>query len=71
MDVAALKYLWKLEKFFVKELAALIFKPKIKPWYELFLAFYVIIWNLEYIRHCADDYIKSKEGTASITHFVL
>jgi hypothetical protein len=65
MDVAAVKYLRKLEKAFVKELAALIFKPKIKPWYELFLAFYVIFWNLEYIHHGANDYIKSKNGTVS------
>ncbi|USP80682.1 hypothetical protein yc1106_07956 [Curvularia clavata] len=63
MDVAAVKYLRKLEKLFVKELATLIFKPKIKPWYELFLTFYVIFWNLEYIHHGAQDYIKSKNGT--------
>ncbi|CAN9478711.1 unnamed protein product [Alternaria alternata] len=63
MDVAAVKYLRKLEKLFVKELATLIFKPRIKPWYELFLAFYVIFWNLEYIHHGAQDYIKSKNGT--------
>lgn len=68
MDVAAVKYLRKLEKEFVKELAALIFKPKIKPWYELFLAFYVIFWNLEYIHHGANDYIKSKNGTVSTHH---
>jgi hypothetical protein len=65
MDVAAVKYLRKLEKLFVKELVALIFRPKIKPWYELFLAFYVIFWNLEYIHHGAQDYIKSKNGTVS------
>ena len=65
MDVAAVKYLRKLEKAFVKELAALIFKPKIKPWYETFLAFYVIFWNLEYIHHGAQDYMKSKNGTVS------
>lgn len=65
MDVAAVKYLRKLEKALVKELTTLIFKPKIKPWYELFLAFYVIFWNLEYIHHGAHDYIKSKNGTVS------
>lgn len=65
MDVAAVKYLRKLEKLFVKELTALIFRPRIKPWYELFLAFYVIFWNLEYIHHGAQDYIKSKNGTVS------
>ncbi len=65
MDVAAVKCMAKLEKAFVKELAALIFKPKIKPWYELFLTFFVIFWNLEYIQRGAQDYIKSKKGTVS------
>ncbi|KAH6618588.1 hypothetical protein C7974DRAFT_32878 [Boeremia exigua] len=63
MDVAAVKYLRKLEKLFVKELASLIFKPKIKPWYELFLTFYIIFWNLEYINQGAKGYMKSKNGT--------
>ncbi|XPS72445.1 hypothetical protein M3J09_004610 [Ascochyta lentis] len=63
MDVAAVKYLRKLEKLFVKELASLIFKPKIKPWYELFLTFYVIFWNLEYINKGAKGYMKAKNGT--------
>lgn len=67
MDVAAVKYLKKLEKLFVKELAALIFKPRIKPWYELFLAFYVIFWNLEYVHYGAKGYIKSKNGTVSLS----
>lgn len=65
MDVAAVKYLRKLEKMFVKELASLIFKPKIKPWYELFLTFYVIFWNLEYINQGAKGYMKAKNGTVS------
>ncbi|KAF3008974.1 hypothetical protein E8E13_011486 [Curvularia kusanoi] len=63
MDVAAVKHLRKLEKEFVKELARLIFKPKIKPWYELFLTFYVIFWNLEYINQGAKGYMKAKNGT--------
>jgi hypothetical protein len=66
MDVAAVKYLRKLEKLFVKELASLIFKPKIKPWYELFLTFYVIFWNLEYINKGAKGYMKSKNVTVSL-----
>lgn len=65
MDVAAVKYLRKLERLFVKELASLIFKPKIKPWYELFLTFYVIFWNLEYINKGAKGYMKAKNGTVS------
>lgn len=66
MDVAALKYLKKLEKHCVKELSASIFKPKVKPWYELFLAFFVLFWNLEYIHHGAERYIMSKNGTVSL-----
>jgi hypothetical protein len=65
MDVAAVKYLRKLEKLFVKELASLIFKPKIKPWYELFLTFYIIFWNLEYINKGAKGYMRAKNGTVS------
>ena len=71
MDVAAVKYLRKLEKLFVKELTTLIFKPRIKPWYELFLAFYVIFWNLDYIHHGAQDYIKSKNGTVCHSEAIL
>lgn len=38
---AAIKNMETLEKSLVKELSQLIFKPKAKPWYELFLALYV------------------------------
>lgn len=64
MDVAALKYLKKLERLCVKELSAQMFKSKIKPWYELFLALYVLFWNMEYIHRGANRYIISKNGTA-------
>ncbi|KAF1963007.1 hypothetical protein CC80DRAFT_434389, partial [Byssothecium circinans] len=63
MDVAALKYLKKLERQCVKELSAMMFKSKIKPWYELFLALYVLFWNMEYIHRGANKYIMSKNGT--------
>ena len=38
---------------------------KIKAWYELFLIFFVLFWNLEYIHRGANDYVKSKKGTVS------
>lgn len=63
MDVAALKLLKKLESACHKTVQAKIFKPKIKPWYELYLALYVIFWNMEYIHHSATSYIVSKNGT--------
>jgi hypothetical protein len=67
VDVAALKLLKKLETACHKLVNNKIFKPKIKPWYELFLALYVIFWNLEYIHRSAETYILSKNGTVSET----
>lgn len=66
MDVAALKYMKKLERLCVKELSQQMFKSKIKPWYELFLALYVLFWNMEYIHRGATKYIMSKNGTVSV-----
>jgi len=66
MDVAALKYLRKLEKQALKVLSSLTFKSRIRPWYELFLALYVVFWNMEYIRNSAEKYMLSKNGTVSI-----
>ncbi|KAF2689292.1 hypothetical protein K458DRAFT_290815 [Lentithecium fluviatile CBS 122367] len=64
LDVAALKYLKKLEKLLQKELSTKMFQSKIKPWYEVFLALYVIFWNMEYISRGAKKYIMAKNGTA-------
>ncbi|KAF2464863.1 uncharacterized protein BDR25DRAFT_93493 [Lindgomyces ingoldianus] len=64
MDVAILEYLQKLEKQCAKELMKKVFQPKLKPWYELFLTFFVLLWNLEYIHNGAESYIMSKSGTA-------
>jgi len=68
IDVALLKGLKKLEKACVKEISKQVFKPKIKPWYELFLAFFVLFYNLDYIHHGAEKYIMSKTGTVSTTY---
>ncbi|KAK7183754.1 hypothetical protein PSPO01_10090 [Paraphaeosphaeria sporulosa] len=68
VDVAALKLLKKLETACHKLVNNKIFKPKIKPWYELFLALYVIFWNLEYIHRSAETYIQSKNGTTVESH---
>ena len=65
IDVAALKLLKKLETACNKLISTKIFKPKIKPWYELYLALYVIFWNMEYIHRSAETYILSKNGTVS------
>ncbi|KAL1606671.1 hypothetical protein SLS60_004078 [Paraconiothyrium brasiliense] len=68
VDVAALKLLKKLETACHKLVNNKIFKPKIKPWYELYLALYVIFWNLEYIHRSAETYIMSKNGTTVENH---
>lgn len=65
MDVALLKALKKLESRFVKALTCAMLKSGIKPWYEIFLALFVLSWNLEYIRRGAEKYIMSKNGTVS------
>lgn len=65
IDVTALKLLKKLETACHKIVAAKIFKSTIKPWYELYLALYVIFWNMEYIHRSAETYIMSKNGTVS------
>jgi hypothetical protein len=65
MDVAALKYLKKLEGLCHKELKRQMFKAGTKPWYEVFLALYVLFWNMEYIHHGAKKYIMAKNGTVS------
>jgi len=63
--VGLLKALKRLEKELIKILTDMIFKPKIKPWYELFLTFFVIFWNLDYIRQGATSYNNSKHGTSA------
>ncbi|KAF2017331.1 hypothetical protein BU24DRAFT_346107 [Aaosphaeria arxii CBS 175.79] len=68
MDVAFVKILRRLEKECHKVLTQRVFKPKIKPWYELFLTFFVLYWNLEYIHQGADKYIRSKSGTSTQIH---
>lgn len=68
MDVAILKSLKKLEKLCAKELGSRIFQSKIKPWYELLLALFVLFWNLEYISRGAEKYILAKNGTVSFTY---
>lgn len=67
MDVAALKYLKKLEGLCLKELKKQMFKSGTKPWYEVFLALYVLFWNMAYIHHGAKKYIVAKNGTVSPT----
>lgn len=67
MDVAFVKFLKRLEAKCQKTISDIFFKKKepILPWYELFLAKFVLTWNLEYIHAGAQGYIRSKSGTVS------
>ncbi|OCL01900.1 hypothetical protein AOQ84DRAFT_349986 [Glonium stellatum] len=62
-DVAILKYINRLQKDLIKELRKKIFQPGIKPWYELFLTFFILLSNLEYIHGGALGYLTSKRNT--------
>ncbi|KAF2497452.1 hypothetical protein BU16DRAFT_314611 [Lophium mytilinum] len=63
LDVAILKYINKVQKDLLKEIRRKIFQPGIKPWYELFLTFFILLSNLEYIHDGALGYLKSKRRT--------
>ncbi|KAK7177885.1 hypothetical protein PSPO01_16069 [Paraphaeosphaeria sporulosa] len=70
IEVALLKLLQKLEKTWRKLVDQKIFKTKIKPWYELFLALYVVLWNLEYIHCGAETYIESVNASGIENYIV-
>jgi hypothetical protein len=63
MDVALVNMLKRLEQRMHKLLPKIFMSPKVKPWYEFFVIFFILIWNMEYIRSGADEYIRSKTGT--------
>lgn len=65
MDVAILKLLQRLEQELLKRLKKIIPKSDVKPWYELFLTFFVLLFNLEYIDGSSERYISSKRQTVS------
>ncbi|KAF2873040.1 hypothetical protein BDV95DRAFT_490753 [Massariosphaeria phaeospora] len=66
MDVAVLTCLKEIQRLFLKKLKQRVFSAGLKPWYELHLALYVILWNLDYIHTGAERYIVAKTGT--MTH---
>ncbi|KAL1624670.1 hypothetical protein SLS56_007733 [Neofusicoccum ribis] len=53
------------EKKLVKELKQAMFKSKPKPWYEIFLAYFVIMWHLKFIHGEAVGFMNCREQTDS------
>ncbi|KAF2748975.1 hypothetical protein M011DRAFT_475731 [Sporormia fimetaria CBS 119925] len=62
-DVALVKLQKRVEERFFKLLAKTIFQNGIRPWYELFITFFILFWNLEYIHSGAEGYMRTKSGT--------
>ncbi|KAK0647231.1 hypothetical protein DIS24_g7934 [Lasiodiplodia hormozganensis] len=53
------------EQRLVKEFKKAIFRKNPKPWYEIFLAYFVIMWHLNYIHGQAVGFMKSQEQTST------
>lgn len=64
-DVAILEKLNEWQKEFLKDLKTKIFMSGPKPWYEIFLACFVLLANLEYIHGGALAYVESTRFTVS------
>lgn len=65
IDVVFLKMMERDEQKLVKELKKAIFRKNPKPWYEIFLAYFVIMWHLNYIHGQAVGFMRSQEQTVS------
>lgn len=65
LDVVFLKMMERDEQALVKELKKAIFAKNPKPWYDIFLAYFVIMWHLKYIHGQAVGFMRSQEQTVS------
>lgn len=65
LDVVFLKMMERDEQVLVKELKKAIFAKNPKPWYDIFLAYFVIMWHLKYIHGQAVGFMRSQEQTVS------
>ena len=66
MDVAFITALKRCRQDCLRLLNKLIYGTKSqKPWYILHLAFFILIWNLEYMHSGATEYVNAKIGTVS------
>jgi hypothetical protein len=66
-DVALLLKINEWQKDFLRDLKSKVFMSGAKPWYEIFLACFVMLSNLEYIYGGALAYAQTKLMTVSVS----
>jgi hypothetical protein len=75
IDVAILQWLRKFQHELSGKITKILFpsgkRTKRLPWYELFLTFYIIMSNLEFIHGGALAYMESQRRTVSATALVF
>jgi len=67
INVVLLNMLNADQRAIITELKWRIFKPDPKPWYEIFLAYFVILCHLQYIHGEATGYLRSQELTVRVS----
>lgn len=65
IDVVFHKNMERYEQALVKELKKAVFWKPPKPWYEIFLTYFVIMWHLRFIRGQAVGFMRCQEQTVS------
>lgn len=67
IDVVFLELMESDEQALLKELKKAIFwrTPKDKPWYEIFLAYFVILWHLGFVHGEAVGFMRCQKQTVS------
>ena len=65
IDVAMLQHMRSIERPLLKELKKKINKNQAKYWYEIYLCYYVLLTNLDWIYEGAKNYLESQRRTVS------
>jgi hypothetical protein len=66
LDVIFVDAMERDERKLVKRLKDILFKKKSKAWFEIFLAFFIIMTHLKFIHTQAVGFMRSREQTVSI-----
>lgn len=66
-DVVFVNAMHTMERRIVEVLKGKIFQRKPKPWYEIFLTYFIMLTHLQFIHDQAVGFMKVREQTVSIT----